>query len=134
MQPFDGTFLDVENVVNGDSVDPRLQLAAKIELREPRDRTNEDFLRRILGVLAIPEHAEREAIDVALELPDKTVKGISIAGKGASRDVFERHRLFGHSSMSDFSVASSDVNATRCTSRAPSTCSSATGGAWSTKL
>ena len=49
MQPFDGALLDVEDVVDGHAIGPRLQPAPKVELREPRDDANEDFLRRILS-------------------------------------------------------------------------------------
>jgi hypothetical protein len=62
----DRALLHVEDVVDRDSIDPRLELAAKVELRQPRHDAHEDLLRRIFRVPPVPQHAEREAIDVAL--------------------------------------------------------------------
>jgi hypothetical protein len=46
----DRTLPDVEDAVYGDAIDPRLQAAAEVELREPRHDADQDLLRGILGV------------------------------------------------------------------------------------
>src|SRR5262245_52133123 len=134
MHTLDRALLHVEDVVDGDSIDPRLELAAKVELRQPRDDAHKDLLRGILRVRSIPQHADREAIDIALQRSDEVVEGLPVAIDRLPREILERDRLRHHVSINDFSVASSDRRRALCASRAPSTCSSATGGACRTKL
>jgi len=110
----DRALLHVEDVIDGDSVDPRLELAAKVELRQPRDRANQDLLRGILGIFPVPQHAEGQAIDISLQISDELVEGIPIAVDGSSGDVFERHRLCSPDSINDFNVASSDRSVALC--------------------
>src|SRR5215468_10286858 len=134
MHTLDRALLYVEDVVDGDSIDPGLELAAKVELRQPRDDAHENLLRRILRVPAVPQHAERKAIDVALQRSDEVVEGLPLTIDRSPREILEHDRLRHHGSINDFSVASSDRRRALCASRAPSTCSSATGGACRTKL
>src|SRR5688500_12953147 len=131
---FDRALLHVEDVVDGDAVDPRLESAAEVELRQSRDRSNHDVLRGILRILTIPQHAESQTVDVALQGSDETIERLPVPVDGLPCKIFQRFGHLDHCSMSDFSVVSSDCSSTRCASRAPSTCSSATGGACSTKL
>lgn len=117
-----------------DPVDPGFQSAAEIELRQPRHHANKDLLRGIFRILAVPQHAESKAVDVALQISHETVEGVAISIDGPSGDVFECLWMWHHRSSNDFSVASSDCRVARWASSAPSTCSSATGGACRTKL
>ena len=87
----DGTLLNVENVVDGDPIDPGLELAAKVELRQPSYRADQDLLRRVLGILAIPEHPQGESIDVALQVSGELFDGIPIAAECPPGQVFKRH-------------------------------------------
>ena len=113
MQTLDGALLHVEDVVDGDPVDPGLQPAAEIELRQPRDDANEDLLRRVFRILAVPEQAQGKTIDVALEISHKAVEGVAIPIDRPLGEVFERRRRCHHRSMSDFSVASSERSVAR---------------------
>src|SRR5688572_16923551 len=126
--------LHVEDVVDRDPVDPGLQLASKIELRQPRHHADQDFLGRVFCVLAVPQHAHSEAIDAPLQGLHETVESFSVPIDCPPGDIFERRALYHQCSISDFSVASSACNVARCASSAPSSSSSATGGAWRTKL
>ena len=54
MHALDWALLHVEHVVHGDPVDPRLELAAKVELRQPRYDAHQDLLRRVFCILAVP--------------------------------------------------------------------------------
>jgi hypothetical protein len=113
MQALHCALLHVEDVVDGNSVDPGLQPATEIELRQPRDHANKDFLCRVFRILAVPQHAQGKAINVALEISHETIEGVAIPIDGPPGDVFERHRLCHHRSISDFSVASSDCSVAR---------------------
>ena len=93
VQALDGALLHVEDVVDGDPVDPRLELAAKVELRQPSDCANQDLLRRVLRILSIPEHAQGKAVDIALQISDELFDGVPVAVERPSGDVFKRHRL-----------------------------------------
>jgi hypothetical protein len=90
--PLDGTPLHVDEVVDGDPVDLRLEPAARVELRKPGDRTNENLLCRILGILAVPQHAESQAVPVALQRPDQLVESVAIAVDRQSGEVFRGAR------------------------------------------
>jgi hypothetical protein len=56
---FDGALLHVEDVVDGDAVDPRREFAPEVELRQSGDPSNQDFL---CGILRISRfHSMRRA-------------------------------------------------------------------------
>ena len=90
VQPLDGALLDVQDVVDRDPVRPRLQPALEAELRQVGDDADQDFLGRVLGVLAIPEHPQRQAVDVPLEGPHERVQRLAVAVECLPRDVFNR--------------------------------------------
>ena len=66
MHVLDRTLVHVD-VVDRDPINPRLELTAEIELPQSRDGSNQDLLRRIFRILMIPQHAQGEAVDVALK-------------------------------------------------------------------
>ena len=47
-------------------------------MRQPRDDATLDLLRRVFGILAVPQHAQGQAIKVALEIPHENVEGVTI--------------------------------------------------------
>src|SRR4029453_6425533 len=130
----DGALLHIEDVIDGDAIDPGLELAAEIELRQARDGAHQDFLCGILRILTIPQHAESQAADIALERSDKAIQSFTVPAHRLPCKVRQHYWHHRPRSISDFSVANSDSRSARCASSAPSTCSSATGGACSTKL
>jgi hypothetical protein len=101
-------------------------------LGQARHDPDEDVLGRVLGVGPIPQHANGDAINVALQLSDELLEGSSIALESLAGEIFERRHRY--PSISPFSLDSSERSVTRCVSSAPSTSSRGTGGAWSTKL
>ena len=116
--------------VNRDPVHPRLELAAKVKLRQPSHGANQDLLRRVLGILSIPEHPQGEPVNVALQISHELFDRIPVAVNRLPGKFLGCHQA----SINDLSVASSDLNVAICASSAPSTSSSATGGACNTKL
>jgi hypothetical protein len=105
---FDGALLHIEDVVDGDAINPRLEFAAEVELRQSRDGSNQDFLRGILRILTIPQHAESQAVDVALERSDKVIQSVTVPADRLPCKVLQRYWHHRHRSISDFSVANSD--------------------------
>src|SRR5258706_4066886 len=91
MHSLDRALLDVEDVVDCNAVDPRLQRASKIKLRQPRHDPYKDFLSSVFGVLTIPQHAKGEAVDVALKAPNEAIEGVPISLDRLSGQSFERH-------------------------------------------
>jgi len=79
VHPLHRALLHVEDEVHRDTVRPRLQLAAEVELRKARDDADEDLLRRVLGVFAVAQHAQGKAVDVALQRSDDFVECVSIS-------------------------------------------------------
>src|SRR4030095_2336484 len=77
IQLLDWALLDVEDVVHGDSKDPSGETTSKVELSQTGDDADEDFLRRVLGVLAVPKHSQCESIDIALERPNQPINGVA---------------------------------------------------------
>jgi hypothetical protein len=92
---FDGALLHVEDVVDGDAVDPRFESAAEVELRQSRDRSNQDLLCGILRILTIPQHAESQAVDVALQRSDETIERVAVPADGLSYQLGEGVRVGG---------------------------------------
>ena len=84
--------------------------------------------RRRVGRCSSFWHPQGHAVDVALQFSDEVFNGVPVAVEREPGEVFDRRRRH-HRSNNDFSVASSDWRRVRCASRAPSICSSATGGA-----
>ena len=78
VKPLSRAFLDVQDVVHRDAVRPGMQPAPGIKLREPRHDTHEDFLRRVLGILLVPEHPKREPVDLRLQFAHDDVQGSTI--------------------------------------------------------
>jgi len=90
VQALDWALLDVQGVVHGKPVRPGLQAASEAELRQAGHDADEDLLRRVLGVLPVPQHPQGQAVDVTLEGPHQGVERLTIAVEGLPRDVFER--------------------------------------------
>lgn len=80
--PFARTLSQIRNVVEGDAPRSGSQVAAEIELGKPRDNADEDFLRGVLGVLPVAEHAERQAEDIRLERFDQMLQSRAVSIQG----------------------------------------------------
>src|SRR5439155_19839560 len=101
--------LHVQDVVDDDPVEPGPETAAPFERREPRDRLDQDFLRRVLGVLRMREHTDRDVVDPCLMTLHDLLEGRLFAGVGTGDktgiDVFRRpltkRRVFYHWVTSD---------------------------------
>ena len=89
VKTLDRALLDVEDVVHRHPIRPGLQAAPEVELRQPRDDADEDLLRRVLGVLAVPQHPEREAVDVGLKGSHQAVERLAVAVDGLPGDLLE---------------------------------------------
>lgn len=103
VQTFDRALLRVEDGVHRHPVRPRLETAAEVELRESGNDADQDLLRRILRVLAVPQHPQGKAVDVALERPHQALQSLTVAVDRPPGDVFEargrRHPLFHPASL-----------------------------------
>ena len=75
--------LHIQHVVDHDAVEPGAEAAAPLERREPGQGFEEDLLRRVLGVLRVVEHADRDVVDPSLMPPDEVLERLAIAGAGA---------------------------------------------------
>jgi hypothetical protein len=62
----DAAPLHIEQVVRRDAVHPSLELALEIELTKAGHDTYEDLLGGVLGVLRMPQDAERQSVNVVL--------------------------------------------------------------------
>ena len=93
MQAFDRALLHVEDVVHRHAIRPRLQAAPEVELRQPRDDADQDLLGRVLGILAVPEHPQREAVDVGLKGSHQAFECLPVAVDGLPGHLLERDRV-----------------------------------------
>ncbi len=64
MQPLDGALLHVQDVVDRQPIRPRFQPAPEAELRQVRDDADQDLLGRVLRVFTVPQHPQRQSVDV----------------------------------------------------------------------
>lgn len=60
----DRALLEIQDVVDRQPIDPRLEPAPKSELRQACHDTDQDLLRGIFGVFLVPQLAQRETVDV----------------------------------------------------------------------
>ena len=58
--------LHVQDVVDGDPVEPRSEAAPPLERGQPGEGLDQDLLRGVLGVLRLREHAEGKVVDPGL--------------------------------------------------------------------
>src|SRR5438477_12175783 len=104
--PLDRTLLHVEQVVGRHAVYPRLQPAAKVELRQARDHANQYLLRGIFRILAIPQHPQGKPVDVALECQEEITDAFPPAVHGLPSELLELRDIH-QTSINDLSVESS---------------------------
>src|ERR687897_1661389 len=86
-----------EQMVDGDSVDPRRDPRFAAESAQARGDLDEDLLSRVFGVLRMPEHPLREARDVVGHEPQQRFERVPVAADGggdqALRYVYRGHAL-----------------------------------------
>jgi hypothetical protein len=71
--------LHIEHVVDDDAVEPRAEAAAALKRREPDHGFDEDLLRRILGVVRVVEHADRDVVNPSLMPSDELFERLPTA-------------------------------------------------------
>ena len=92
----------VQHVVHDDPVEPGSEAAATLERREAGERLDEDFLGRVLGVLGVTEHANRDVVDPGLMVP----RSVS----SAARSPLWMRRTSARSSASPSAASRSGLN------------------------
>jgi hypothetical protein len=95
MKTLDRALLHVEDEVHRHPIRPRLQAAPEVELRQPRDDADEDLLCRVLGVLPVPEHPQREPVDIGLKGAHQALECLAVAVDGLPGHLLERDSV-GH--------------------------------------
>src|SRR6266851_7692154 len=75
--------LHIEHVVDDDPVEPGAEAASAFERREAGHHFDQDLLRRVLGVLRMEEHANRDVVDPPLMTLDQVFKRLAITRAGA---------------------------------------------------
>src|SRR2546421_12995400 len=68
-----------EEVVDGDAIPPRRARGVASEGADAGHHLDEDLLNRVLGVLRVPEHAQREVVERGGDSPNEIVEGGRIA-------------------------------------------------------
>src|SRR5438128_2985656 len=125
---------NASKIVCRDCVTPRREAAVATKAGEMRDDPDEDLLSGIARVFGMPEHSQREPIDLILHAANELFDGGRIAGAGSSNQRSMRVAADGHCSSSSFKRLSSASRVRTWASKAPSSNSSGSGGAYSTKL
>ena len=86
-----------QQVVDGDPVHPRRHAGVATERAQPRGHLHEDLLRRVLGVLRMPQHPLSEAADVdgdrAQQLLERPLVAADGGGDHARRDLYSGHAV-----------------------------------------
>src|SRR3989442_3865609 len=74
---------DVEDVIDHDPVEPSPEASAPLERRQGCEGLDEDLLGRVLGVLRMGEHAERDVVDPYLVTSHQCLQRLTLARPGA---------------------------------------------------
>src|SRR5262249_11731912 len=102
---------------------PRLERADAAEGRQLRDDPQENFLRRIFGVGRMPQHPDRQIVDILPGGRDERLERLTIARFGALCKRFERGAVHaGHARrawMTPRNTRSSSPSAATCASKSP---------------
>jgi hypothetical protein len=69
----------IEQMIARDPVQPRPEFASAFETVQPRDRLEQDLLRRVLGIRPVPQHPLSEVKDPRLVTADQRVERLDIA-------------------------------------------------------
>src|SRR5436190_6411808 len=77
---------DVEDVIDHDPVEPSPEAAAPLERRQSCECLDEDLLGRVLGVLWMGEHAERDVVDPRLVTSHQCLQRLTLARPGARHE------------------------------------------------
>ena len=72
-----------EQGIADDPIHPGPKAAVATKVAEPRDDADEDLLGGVLGVLRVPEEAQRHTVDVLLYDANHGLEGFAIALFGA---------------------------------------------------
>src|SRR5262249_57497809 len=64
---FSATLAETHEVPRGNPIRPRRELTVAPELGEMGGDLHEDLLARVLGVVRMPEHPQRQAVDLAFQ-------------------------------------------------------------------
>jgi hypothetical protein len=81
-------FSDVDEMVDGDAIEPGTELGFSAEAREGGDGFEEDFLGGVFGVGAAMEHAEGEVEDPREVACDEKFELVAVGGEGAGEELF----------------------------------------------
>src|SRR5262245_8533078 len=123
-----------QQVVDGNPVHPRAQLALASEPVQPGDDLDQDLLRGVLGVHGIPEHAHRQAVHVVLDRSHELVEGLGVPSAGLldqlGQGILSRRGAGVHSGHSTSITALSAVSSWATVSTNRSNISSGIPGAW----
>ena len=74
--------LEIEQVVGGDPIQPRAELAVSSQRVKRLENANEDFLCDILRILAPAEHSNGDVQDPGLMPREQSLKGVAISSLG----------------------------------------------------
>jgi hypothetical protein len=81
--------------IAGYAIDPRRESALPLEGGQVRYDAEQDFLRGVLGIFRVPEHAESQIVDAILYGSEELIQGLPIAVYGALQQIFgHRQRSF----------------------------------------
>ena len=67
--------LKIQQVVDDEAIQPGPELALAAKGRQLGDELEENFLRRVLGILRVEHHPERDVVDPALVPADEQLEG-----------------------------------------------------------
>jgi hypothetical protein len=73
----------VQRAVDADSVEPGVELRAPPESGKRSVGLDEDLLRQIIGIVAIPDEGVYHVVDLDVMVPDESTERVPISFSGA---------------------------------------------------